>query len=77
LSYNFYGFSEEVALIAISSVRKLLLNKLVVDEEAFIEALECELDEKSMRSMFEKLIQDNELDSSREWLEVEGIFDEL
>ena len=77
MSDNFYGFSVEVAVIAISSVRKLLLDKLVVDEEAFIEALECELDEKSMRSMFEKLIQDNELDSSREWLEVEGIFDEL
>ena len=60
---------------AISSVRKLLLDKLV--EEAFIEALECELDETSMRSMFEKVIQDGELDSSREWLEVEGLFDDL
>ena len=76
-SDKFYGFSEEEAVVAISSVRKLLLDKVVVEEEAFIEALECELDEKSMRSMLEKFIQDNELDSSREWLEVERIFDEL
>ena len=76
-SDKFYGFSEEEAVIAISSVSKLLLDKLVVDEEAFIEALECELDETCKRSMFEKLIQDDELDSSREWLEVEGIFDDL
>ena len=76
-SGKFHGFSEEEAVIAISSVSKLLLDKLVVDEEAFIEALECELDETCKRSMFEKLIQDDELDSSREWLEVEGIFDDL
>ena len=76
-SDKFYGFSEEEAGVAISSVRKLLLDKVVVEEEAFIEALECELDETSKRNMFEKLIQDDELDSSREWLEVEGIFDDL
>ena len=58
-SDKFYGFSEEEAVIAISSVSKLLLDKLVVDEEAFIEALECELDETCKRTMFEK-IQDDE-----------------
>jgi len=76
-SDNFFGFSEEEAVGAISSLSKLLLDRLVVDEEALIEALECELDETCKRSMFEKLIQDDELDSSREWLEVEGIFDDL
>ena len=38
-SDKFYGFSEEEAVVAISSVRKLLLDKVVVEEEAFIEAL--------------------------------------
>jgi len=76
-SDKFYGFSEEETVIAISSVSKLLLDKLVVDEEASIEVLECELDETWKKSMLEKFIQDDELDSSREWLEVEGIFDDL
>ena len=66
-----HGFSKEEVVIAISSVSNLLLDKLVVDEEAFIEAFECESDETCKRTMFEKL------DSSREWLGVEGIFNDV
>ena len=76
-SGKFHGFIEEEVGIAISSASNLLLDKLVVDEEAFIEALDCESDETCKRTMLEKLIQDDELDSSRDWLEVEGIFDDL
>ena len=75
-SGKFHGFSKEEVVIVISSASNLLLDKLVV-EEAFIEALECELDETCKRTMFEKLIQDDEFDSIRKWLEVEGIFDDL
>ena len=76
-SGKFHGFSKEEVVIVISSASNLLLDKFVVDEEAFIKALECESDETCKRTMFEKLIQDDELDSSREWLGVEGIFNDV
>ena len=49
-------------------------DKLVVDKEAFNEALECEIEETFTRSMFEN-IQDDELNFNRLCLEFKRIFD--
>jgi len=73
----FHGFTDEEIVGAVSSASKLVLNKLVMEEVALIDALENEIEETWKRSMLEKLILEEELDSSREWLEVEGIFDDV
>eukprot|EP00092_Neocalanus_flemingeri_P033585 GFUD01036510.1.p1 GENE.GFUD01036510.1~~GFUD01036510.1.p1 ORF type:complete len:257 (-),score=90.28 GFUD01036510.1:106-876(-) len=74
---NFHGFFDEEIVRAVSSARKQLLDKLVVDEQAGMDLIESEIEETWKRSLLEKLIEEEELDSSREWLDVDGIFDDI
>ena len=47
------------------------------EEEAFIEAIDNQLEESWQRNILGEMLLKEELDSSREWLEVEGIFEDI
>jgi len=66
---GFHGFCEEETVMTISSSRKMLLDKLIADEETLIETLDDRLDELWKRNVLGKSIHEDELDTSREWSE--------